>query len=192
MPVMDGIELIQKSKADMRISHVPIILLTAKVSQENEIEGLYYGADDYIMKPFNPQILKLRVSNLLRLTRKKTHEVASGKEQLNNREKEFLLSFEKYVSENMSSPNFGIEEICRAMSLSRMQLYRKMTAIINKKPSQYIKEIKMKKAYTLMKEQGLNITETMYEVGHTNYTHFSRLFQEVNGISPREVLGMKK
>lgn len=192
MPGIDGIELTRKCKTDSRISHVPVILLTAKAGRESEIEGLSYGADDYIVKPFNPQVVKLRVGNLLRLTRKRKEEIASGKEQLNAREKKFLESFEAYVVENMSSPSFGIEEICRAMGLSRMQLYRKMTAITEKKPSQYIKEIKMKRAYVLIKEQGLNITETMYEVGHTNYTHFSHLFSEVNGVSPREVLGMKK
>ena len=110
---------------------------------------------------------------------------------MNERELSFLTNFKNIVLENISSSEFGIDEICHIMAMSRMQLYRKMTAIINKKPSQYIKEIKMEKAYNLMKEKGLNITETMYEIGYTNYSHFTRLFVEVNQISPREVLGMK-
>ena len=191
MPVMDGIESTQKAKNDIRTSHIPIILLTAKTNQESEIEGLSYGADDYITKPFNPQVLKLRVNNLLKLTQKKKEEICNGTEKLNERELSFLTNFKNIVLENISSSEFGIDEICHIMAMSRMQLYRKMIAIINKKPSQYIKEIKMKKAYNLMKEKGLNITETMYEIGYTNYSHFTRLFVEVNQISPREVLGMK-
>lgn len=192
MPVMDGIEFTRRAKDDIRTSHVPIILLTAKVTKENEIEGLSYGADDYVTKPFSPKILKLRIKNLLRLTKKKQQEVVNeGKEKLNEREKSFLDSFEKIVNDNMSAPDFGIDDICKLIFMSRMQLYRKLVAITNKKPSQYIKELKMKKAYSLMKEKGLNITETLYEVGYTNYSHFSKLFTEVNGISPRELLGMK-
>lgn len=191
MPIMDGIELTQKAKNDIRTSHIPVILLTAKTTRESEIEGLFYGADDYITKPFNPQVLKLRISNQLRRVQKKKEEIDEGIRRLNERELAFLTSFENIVTENLSSPDFGIEEICRSLAMSRMQLYRKMTAIISKKPSQYIKEIKMKKAYALIKEKGLNITETMYEVGYTNYSHFSRLFAEVNGCSPREMLGMK-
>jgi len=192
MPVMDGIEFTQKCKNDMRTSHIPIILLTAKETHENEIEGLTYGADDYITKPFNSKILKLRIKNLLKLTKKKKDEVTEEPEKLNEREQKFLDTFENIVLENISTPDFGIEDICRIMIMSRMQLYRKMTAITNKKPSQYIKEIKMKRAYSLMKDKGLNITEVMYEVGYSNYSYFSRRFSDVNGISPREVLGMKK
>lgn len=191
MPVMDGIEFTQKCKRDMRTSHIPIILLTAKSGQDNEIEGLTYGADDYITKPFNPKILKLRVHNLLMLTQQKKEEIISGAKKLNEQELHFIGTFEKIVLDNISSPEFGIDDICKKMAMSRMQLYRKMQAIINKKPSQYIKELKMKKAYTLITEKGLNITETMYEVGYANYSHFSRLYAEINGKTPREQLGMK-
>jgi ligand-binding sensor domain-containing protein/DNA-binding NarL/FixJ family response regulator len=192
MPVMDGIEMTSKCKEDIRTSHIPIILLTAKETHENEIEGLSYGADDYIIKPFNTQILKLRIKKLLKLTRKEIEEVNKGKRKLNEREQQFLKTFENMVFDNISSPEFGIDEMCKVMAMSRMQLYRKMAAIINKKPSQYVKELKMKKAYELIKEKGMNITEAMYEVGYSNYSYFSKKFTEVNSISPREVLGMKK
>lgn len=191
MPVMDGIELTHKCKNDTRTSHIPIILLTAKETVESEIEGLSYGADDYITKPFNARILKLRIKNLLKLTMRKKEE-AEEITKLNEREQKFLATFENIVMENLSSPDFGIEEIGRIMAMSRMQLYRKMTAVIGKKPSQYINEIKMKKAYILLKDKGLNITEVMYELGYSNHSHFSKKFFEVNGILPREILGMKK
>lgn len=191
MPVLDGIEMTKKCKEDMHTSHIPIILLTAKYTDENEIEGLSYGADDYITKPFNAQILKLRINNLLRLTKKKIKEVNEDKGKLNERESKFLEKFENIVFENISVPEFGVEDICRIMFMSRMQLYRKMAAVIDKKPIEYLKEIRMKRAYELMKEKGMNITEVMFEVGYSNYSYFSRRFIEVNGISPREVLGLK-
>jgi signal transduction histidine kinase/DNA-binding response OmpR family regulator/ligand-binding sensor domain-containing protein len=192
MPVMDGIEMTKKCKENIATSHIPIILLTANVTQECEIEGLSYGADDYITKPFNAQILKLRIKNLLKLTQKEVKNINEGKAELNEKERLFLEKFESVVLENISKTEFGIEDICKTMYVSRMQLYRKMAAIIGKKPSQYLKEIKMKKAYELLKGKGLNITEVMYEVGYFNYSYFSNRFTEVNGISPREVLGMKK
>lgn len=191
MPVMDGIELTQKCKNNIITSHIPIILITAKVDQESQIDGLTYGADDYITKPFNPQILKLKVNNLIKLTKKRKDEVGENMGKLNERDQKFISTFEQIVLDNYSSADFGIDKICGMMFMSRMQLYRKMTAIVNKKPSQLIKEIKMKKAYKLFKEKGMNITEAMYELDYTNYTYFTRQFTEVNGISPRKLLGMK-
>lgn len=188
---MDGIELTQKCKNNIITSHIPIILITAKVDQESQIDGLTYGADDYITKPFNPQILKLKVNNLIKLTKKRKDEVGENMGKLNERDQKFISTFEQIVLDNYSSADFGIDKICGMMFMSRMQLYRKMTAIVNKKPSQLIKEIKMKKAYKLFKEKGMNITEAMYELDYTNYTYFTRQFTEVNGISPRKLLGMK-
>jgi CheY-like chemotaxis protein len=191
MPIMDGIEFTEKCKNNTNTSHIPVILLTAKASEESQIEGLTYGADDYITKPFNPQILKLKVNNLIKLTKKRKKEISKNIEKLNEREQKFISTFEQIVIDNYSTPDFGIDKICGMMFMSRMQLYRKMMAIVNKKPLQLIKEIKMKKAYQLMKEKGMNITETMYELEYTNYSHFTKHFTEVNRISPRKVLGMK-
>jgi signal transduction histidine kinase/ligand-binding sensor domain-containing protein/CheY-like chemotaxis protein len=191
MPVMDGIELTQRCKNDTITSHIPIILITAKADQESEIDGLTYGADDYITKPFNPQILRLKVNNLIKLTKQRKKEGEENVGKLNERDQKFISTFEQIVLDNYSSADFGIDKICGMMFMSRMQLYRKMTAIVNKKPSQLIKEIKMKKAYKLFTEKGMNITETMYELDYTNYSYFTRQFTEVNGISPRKLLGMK-
>ena len=192
MPVMDGIEFTKRCKNNLNTSHIPIILLTAKDSTESEIEGLTFGADDYITKPFNPQILKLKVNNLIKLTKKQKEEASVDIKKLNEREQQFITNFEQIVIDNYATKDFGMEKICSLMAMSRMQLYRKMTAIVNKKPSQFIKEIKMRKALELMRDKGINITETMYEMEYTNYSHFNKHFTEVNGISPRKVLGMKE
>ena len=193
MPVMDGIELVKKCKENTLTSHVPFLLLTAKDTIESEIEGLTFGAEDYITKPFNTQTLKLKIHNLIKLTGKKekAEEEKEPALNLNERDYAFISEFEQIVLKNISVPDFGIEDICRIMCISRMQFHRKISAIISKKPSQYIKEIRMKKAYELISEKGLNITETMQEVGYTNHSHFSKLFTEVNGISPRKIMGMK-
>lgn len=197
MPIMDGIEYTRKIRQDIRTSHIPIILLTAKVAVESEIEGLSYGADDYVMKPFNPQVLKLRIENLLKLTSVKAQNASKEVDGdnsvpcMNERERNFVDTLRQLVTDNMSVPGYGMDDICSAMGMSRMQLHRKITAILNQKPSQFIKEVKMKRAYSLLKEKGLNITETMYEVGYSNYSYFSKLFVEVHGISPRELLGMR-
>ena len=191
MPVMDGIEFTKECKNNIITSHIPIILLTAKVNQESQIEGLIYGADDYITKPFNPQILKLKVNNLIKLTKKRKDEVGENIEKLNERDQKFIATFEQIVLDNYAKQDFGMDKICQMMSISRMQLYRKTTAIIDKKPSELVKEIKMKKAYELIKEKGLNITEAMNELDYTSYTHFTKLFTEVNGVSPRNLMGLK-
>ena len=197
MPIMDGIEYMRRVRQDIRTSHIPVILLTAKVAVESEIEGLSYGADDYIMKPFNPQVLKLRIENLLKLTSIKAQNAAkeaagdSSEPVMNERERKFVDTLRQLVTDNMAVPGYGMDDICSAMGMSRMQLHRKITAILNQKPSQFIKEVKMKRAYSLLTEKGFNITETMYEVGYSNYSYFSKLFVEIHGISPREILGMR-
>jgi len=197
MPIMDGIEYMRRVRQDIRTSHIPVILLTAKVAVESEIEGLSYGADDYIMKPFNPQVLKLRIENLLKLTSIKAQNAAkeaagdSSEPVMNERERKFVDTLRQLVTDNMAVPGYGMDDICSAMGMSRMQLHRKITAILNQKPSQFIKEVKMKRAYSLLKDKGFNITETMYEVGYSNYSYFSKLFVEIHGISPREILGMR-
>jgi YesN/AraC family two-component response regulator len=190
MPVMDGIELTRKCKNNILINHIPIVLLTAKDTMESEIEGLQYGADDYIRKPFNPQSLKLKIKNLIKLTHKERRKNGND-EHLTERDQLFITEFKRNVYENIDVQEFNIDSLCRLMGVSRMQIYRKTMAILNKKPSQLIKEIKMKKAFELIKVQGYNISETMNDVGYTNYTHFSKLFAEVNGITPRKMLGMK-
>lgn len=189
MPVMDGIALTKQSKNNIITSHIPVILLTAKVNEESQIEGLSYGADDYITKPFNPQILKLKVNNLIKLTRKRKEDGGENIEKLNERDHKFITTFEQIVLENYSKYDFGVDKICSIMSISRMQLYRKMTAIVNKKPSELIKVIKMKKAYELIKDKGMNISEAMNELNYTSYSHFTKLFTEVNGVSPRNLMG---
>lgn len=196
MPVMDGMELLKKTKENTLTCHIPFILLTAKDSAENELEGLAAGADDYIIKPFSVQLIKYKIRNLVKLSANEKNDsvknVTSSMPELTERDKKFVESFRNTVLENISSSEFGIEDLCRIMCISRMQLHRKTIAILSKKPSQIIKEIRMKKAFELISVQGYNISETMQEVGYTNHSYFSKLFIEVNGVSPRELMEKRK
>ena len=197
MPVMDGITFMEKIKENTLTCHIPFVLLTAKDSSENELEGLSKGADDYIVKPFNIQSLKYKIKNLVKLSaannvRNTSSEKTEVGKHLNERDKKFMDDFHRAVLEHISSPDFVIDDLCRIMYVSRMQLHRKTIAVFSKKPSQVIKEIRMKKAYELIDIGGCNITEAMQETGYTNHSYFSKLFVEVNGISPRELIEKRK
>lgn len=185
MPEMDGYELTKKIKDNIKTSHIPVILLTAKISKDAQISGFTSGAEDYITKPFDPDVLKLKVNNLIKLTTKNTGRIEELP-KLNEREQGFIDRFTKIVDENMVNPDFGIEHICTEIGVSRMQLYRKMQAILGKNPSQYIKELKMAKAKKLMEKKGYNKAETMNEIGYTNYTHFSNIYKEIYGEFPKK------
>lgn len=198
MPVMDGMEFLEKIKENTLTCHIPFILLTAKDSSENELDGLAKGADDYIIKPFNIQSLKYKIKNLVKLSADRNSRQVSSEgpdvveTHLSERDKKFMDDFHSAVLEHISSPDFVIDDLCRIMNVSRMQLHRKTIAVFAKKPSQVIKEIRMKKAYELINTSGCNITEAMQETGYTNHSYFARLFMEVNGISPRELAEKRK
>lgn len=193
MPVIDGMELLEKIKENTLTCHIPFVLLTAKDSSENELDGLSKGADDYIIKPFNIQSLKYKIKNLVKLSadsnvRHVSSEESEMEKQLSDRDKKFMDDFRKAVLDHISSSDFVIDDLCSIMNVSRMQLHRKTIAVFAKKPSQVIKEIRMKKAYELITTKGCNITEAMQETGYTNHSYFAKLFVEVNGISPREAV----
>ena len=198
MPVMDGIAFLEKIKENTLTCHIPFVLLTAKDSSENELEGLSKGADDYIVKPFNIQSLKYKIKNLVKLSaegnarRTSSSEKPEVEKQLSERDKKFMDDFQRAVLDHISSSDFVIDDLCRIMNVSRMQLHRKTIAVFSKKPSQVVKEIRMKKAYELIAVGGCNITEAMQETGYTNHSYFAKLFVEVNGISPRELVEKRK
>ena len=198
MPVMDGVDFLNLIKSNVLTCHIPFIFLTAKDNIQDEIEGLSNGADDYITKPFNISTLKLKIRNLVKLSSatsqndSKSESEFTKRNNLNERDAKFIEELQQIIYDNLQTPDFGIEDLCRIMCISRMQLHRKTTAILSKKPSQIIKEIRMKRAYELISVKGYNITETMQEVGYTNHSYFAKLFIEVNGISPKDAMRINK
>ena len=192
MPEMDGNQLSVIVKNDMRTSHIPVILLTARTADEQKIEGLETGADDYITKPFNLEILLLRINKLLEM-RKERQE--SFTKQIEPKPKDITITSldEKliaraidYVEKNIDRSDLSVEELSNELGMSRVHLYKKLTAITGRAPLEFIRVIRLKRAAQLLRESQLNISEIAYSVGFNNPKYFSRYFKEEFNVLPSE------
>lgn len=193
MPEIDGYELCSKLKSDLRTSHIPLILLTARQSDQSHKRGLKTGADDYITKPFDMDILRLRIHNLLQ-NRKRVHRFFKNNSQsvnvddldIGSFDKTFLDKAMEIMDANIENENFSVEEFASQMALSRTQLYRKLKALTGKSPIRLIKISRMKRAAQLLKEKQLTVSEVAYKTGFKDVAHFSRSFLEYFGKNPSE------
>jgi len=194
MPVKDGYQVCQELKTDQRTSHVPIILLTAKAATEEKIEGLETGADDYLIKPFDPRELLVRVKNLIesrRTLRKRFSAVTVLKPSEiteSSVDKVFLEKALSVVEENMSDENFGPQELMRQVSMSRQQLHRKLKALTNQSATQFIRSIRLQRAADLLRQNVGTIAEVAYRVGFNDPIYFNRMFKKQFGKTPTEFL----
>ncbi|MDX1471893.1 MAG: response regulator, partial [Flavobacteriaceae bacterium] len=191
MPKVDGIELCETLKKDHRTNHIPIILLTAKSGEKNEMRGIEMGADAYITKPFNHNRLKLRVNKLIELRRAlQRHyrgELPSMEVgELNSGDKEFIGNLESIVNENMNDPEFNSESLSDKLLMSRMQLHRKLKAILGTSTSNYIRDARLKQASILLKKNDLSVSEVAYEVGFNTPSYFIRTFKKAYNYTPKE------
>jgi signal transduction histidine kinase/ligand-binding sensor domain-containing protein/DNA-binding response OmpR family regulator len=194
MPEMDGVQLCRKLKKDVLTSHIPVVLLTALSSVINQIEGLETGADDYISKPFNYKLFEIRIDNLLQ-SRKKLRE-RFGQEiemkakdfTLNTRDQEFLDKAIQVVKEKISNTEFDVQHLSNDLLMSRMQLFRKIKALTNLTPNEFISTIRLKEAALLLKENKYSISEIAYQVGFTAPSYFSTCFGKQFGLTPKEYL----
>jgi len=192
MPEMDGLEMTRKLKSELKTCHIPIILLTAKASQEQKLEGLEEGADSYIPKPFNQRHLQVRVKKLLEL-RKKIHESYKGKlvvdeeeNQISRMDKKFLHKISKIVEEHLDKEEISVEELSGMIGLSRVHLYRKVKKLTGLSVSEFVRSIKLRLSLDLIKNSGKSISEIAYEVGFSSPSYFTKCFKEQFGISPTE------
>lgn len=189
LPGMDGFALTQKVKSDFRTSHIPVILLTAKSQIESQIEGTKAGADDYILKPFNQQLLEEKLKGLVenrdRMRRRFSNEVISPN-QLQKGERRFLLEFEALIEKNIKDSTLSVEKLSQQLGMSRVQLFRKISALTNKNVADYIAEYKLQKAKILLKEQEKNITEIAYELGFSTPSYFTTFFKQKTNQTPTE------
>jgi YesN/AraC family two-component response regulator len=192
MPEMDGFELCQKVKSDERISHIPIILLTAKADLDSKLEGLEFGADDYVTKPFEAKELQIRSKNLIEQRRKlrekfsalidlKPEDIAASSmdEQLLHR---LLTVFEDHMEEQ----GFGVENLAREIGLSRVHLNRKIQALTNHSASDFIRTLRLQKAAKMLRSASGTVSEIAYQVGFNNLSHFSKVFRRHFGKLPSE------
>lgn len=189
LPGQDGFALTQQVKEDFRTSHIPVILLTAKGKIESQIEGTKAGADAYMAKPFNQQLLEEMVKNLLdnrdRMRRRFANEV-TNLQHIQTSERKFLLDFELLIEKYMKDNTLSVENLSREMGMSRVQLYRKITALTNKNVNDYIAEYKVKKAKQLLQDPSKNITEIAYELGFNNPSYFTTFFKQKTDKTPSE------
>jgi len=192
MPEKDGFELCEALKGDIRTSHIPIVLLTAKADQESRISGLRYGADAYLAKPFNREELEVRLEQLLenrrklqeRFRRAETGEGSKG--EAISQEDAFLTRVREQLEKNLDDENLGISGLARAIGVSRAQLHNKIKALTGQSPSVFVRTIRLRKARQLLLTTDLNVTQIAYEVGFRDPAYFSRTFSEEYGHSPKE------
>ncbi len=188
MPEMDGNELCRWVKADKRTSGIPLVLLTAKQSVENKVEGLTIGADDYVTKPFNMEVLILRLRKLIDLSSKNKQRGRIDPEPseivITSLDEKLIENAIKYVEVNISRPELSVEELSHELGMSRVHLYKKLLQITGKTPIEFIRIIRLKRAAQLLRESQRNVSEIAYQVGFNNPKYFSKYFKEEFGLLP--------
>lgn len=197
LPGISGKELTSKLKSDIRTSHIPIILLTAKGSVEQQIDGIKSMADAYITKPFNLGLLEENVKSLLKsrliLKEHYTSEIPNEKIQVSKGlDKKFLNDLAGLVENNLSNENFSVDEISKTMGISRIQLYRKVKALMGCSITDYILSRRLKKAKYMLLNEDYTISEITYKVGFASATYFSTAFKSKYGYTPSEFKKQEK
>ena len=184
MPGMDGIEFCKRIKTGWQTSHIPVILLTAKVTADSKIEGLETGADDYLTKPFNFEELSARIKNLITqrnlLKEKFSKEINIKPETVSNNsvDKEFMGKVLELIEDNLHNKDFNTEKFAEELFVSRRQLHRKIVAITGQAPGEFIRIFRLKRAAHLLIENKLNVTQIAYEVGFESPAQFTRAFKK--------------
>jgi signal transduction histidine kinase/AraC-like DNA-binding protein len=198
LPGHDGLYITQILKEDIRTSHIPIILLTAKATIEDQIKGIKLKADAFIIKPFNLEYLEESIKSLLNnrslLREHYTSELPTAV-KLNTSTKidrKFINEFTAIVENNLSDENFSVEDICTEIGISRIQLYRKVKALMGYNVNEYILSVRLQKAKYLLADFGLSISEVAYKVGFSSQAYFSTVFKSKFSLTPSEFREMKK
>jgi signal transduction histidine kinase/DNA-binding response OmpR family regulator len=192
MPEMDGIELCRRIKTDVRSSHIPVILLTARTAITFKYEGLETGADEYITKPFQPEFLSLKIRNLLyqreMVRRKYLKDSITDPEviTLTSMDEKLLKKAIDYIHANIDKSDLSIESLSEHLGISRVHLYRKLKSITGVTPQEFLKTIRMKYSASLISQKKLRISEVAYMSGYKDLAYFSKSFKEFYGMSPSE------
>lgn len=202
MPQKDGLQMLQELRQDIRTSHIPIIILTAKADIDNKLKGLMVGADAYIVKPFSISYLQARVSNLL-LQRERlqtyysqplTGTPQSGTampaplQELTDKDREFLSQLAETIEKELDNPELSVDTLVEHFNFGRTVFFRKLKSLTGKSPIIYIKEARMQRAARLIKENRYSISEIAYKVGFNDPHYFSKSFKQYYGVSPTEYI----
>lgn len=198
MPEMDGIELCRRIKKDIRLCHIPVILLTAKSMTIHIEEGFSAGADDYIAKPFSISLLKIRIRNLF-ASREQMKEIYSKKFSLGSlgievesADQTFMDKYVEIVKNNFRNSNLDVDMICQEMGMSRANFYKKLKTITDLSPAEMIRNIRLESAARLLKETKLTMSEVAAQVGFSSNSYFGSCFKTLYGISPKEFQNAKE
>jgi len=193
MPEMDGIAMLEKLKTDQRTSHIPVVMLTAKADIASKLIGLERGADDYLAKPFNEDELHIRLKKLIELRKVLRQRYASMEtlpktdDKAIKIEDAFMLKIRSIMEAHLDNDQFGIQQLCKEIGMSRAQLYRKFKSLTDKTVNDYLINFRLFKAKEMLLNSDLNVSEVAYEVGFKNLSHFSRAFREAFGLNPSGV-----
>ena len=194
MPGKSGLEVTRDLKEHPATGHIPIILLTARVGNENKLEGLKTGADAYLIKPFDQEELRTRIRNLLDqrlLLRQRYQKILTLQPAdivITDRDEQFIKDLMSIVNDNMDNSEFGVQDICVKLGMSRMQLYRKTKKLTDQSVAEFIRGLRLQRAACLLK-QGEMVSQVAYSVGYTSLSNFSKIFKNHYGCSPSEFNG---
>ncbi len=194
MPKMDGFEFCQKLKKDERTSHIPIILLTAKADRDQIITGLETGADDYMTKPFDQDVLLSKINSLIEQRRKlrllfaEKITVQPSEVTVQSVDDKFLSRLLEVTEIRMGESSFGVDELSREIGMSRSQLYRKLKGLTNESPTVFLRTVRLQRAYQLLQSSAGNATEIAYQVGFNNSNYFFKCFKDHFGMTPKEAM----
>jgi signal transduction histidine kinase/AraC-like DNA-binding protein len=185
MPRANGYQLCKTLKQDKNTSHIPIILLTAKASEENILEGLAAGADDYVTKPFSTRILCARIKNLIDLrgqiqqNHRREMTLRPAKTDISSLDREFFKDLHQVIESNLGDPDFNVDLLAKKLYMGRTTVYRKLQALCGENPTGYIRSYRLKRAAQLLKNGAVSVTEVAFDVGFNSRTYFTRCFKEM-------------
>ena len=193
MPGMSGYELCEKIKGDLQLSHIPVVLVTAKVAVESQVEGLHKGADAYVTKPFQPAYLLALVKSLLDNREKLHRQLGSvttteelAPEALSPRDAAFMKELYELMEKELANADLDIMRITEMMKISRTKFYYKVKGLTGENPSVFFKRYKLNRAATLLKEGKYNMSEIAYMTGFNTPSHFSTSFKKQFGVPPSD------
>jgi YesN/AraC family two-component response regulator len=192
MPKMDGLELCKRIKTDLRWSHIPVILLTGRRGDQLEMEGLRLGADDYITKPFNVEMLRLRVKKFIEKRENRQRQfrekmdVAPSEITITSVDEQFIQRAIKICEDHMSDTEFSVEVLGQELSLSRTYLYKKLINITGKGPAEFIRTLRLKRGKQYLEQSMMPIADIAAELGYANPKRFTENFKAEFGMSPSE------
>jgi signal transduction histidine kinase/ligand-binding sensor domain-containing protein/DNA-binding response OmpR family regulator len=195
MPEMNGIEFCRKLRQDPHTSHIPVVLLTARTSDEQKLEGFETGASDYITKPFNFEILQSRIKNLLHQRMQnqqafqKHFDVKASDIKITSMDEKMIQNAIRIVEDHISDPDFSVEELSREMAMSRVHLYKKLLSLTGKSPIEFIRTIRLQRAAQLLQKSQLTVAEVAYQVGFNNPKYFTKYFKDEFHILPSVYAG---